>query len=174
MPRLCNRLRMWILRVHECHCCPGCLHYLSALVLDPHAGLACLPQIFGPAQVMYMAYLVALTPPAVCPLLAHEKVACPTSRLTCLVCLACERKTLQSKHRGVGKADTPRSHPTALRSLNSVQKRYSALYRFAVVNHNCISIKIADRWSGIWGGSRNFFCSIVGVVLSEDGKRGNH
>jgi hypothetical protein len=135
---------MWILRVHECHRRPRRLYDLSVLVLDPHAGLACLPQIVRSIRVMqHVTYLVALAPPTVCPLLAHEKVACSTSRLTCLVCLAHERKTLQSEHCGVGKADTPRPHPTTFRSLNSVQKRYGTLYCFAVVGHNCVSMENA-------------------------------
>src|ERR1700761_1687138 len=63
---LFNWLRMWILRVHKCHRCPGRLHDLGVFVLDPHAGLACLPQMFRSVQVIeYVTYLVALTPPTI-------------------------------------------------------------------------------------------------------------
>ena len=92
------------------------------------------------SKLMYrVTYLVALAPTTVCPLLAHEKVACSTSRLACFVCLAHERKALQSEHRGIGKADTPGPHPAAFGQLNRVQICYSTLYCFAVANHNGVS-----------------------------------
>ena len=43
---LCDRLRMWVLRVHKCHRRPGRLHDLCVVMLDPHASLACLPHMF--------------------------------------------------------------------------------------------------------------------------------
>lgn len=35
-----DRFRIWVLCVHECHGCPGCLDDLGILVLDPYTGLA--------------------------------------------------------------------------------------------------------------------------------------
>ena len=37
-----DRLRIWVLGVHERHCRPGRLDDLSVIVLDPYTGLACL------------------------------------------------------------------------------------------------------------------------------------
>ena len=78
-----------------------------------------------------MAYLVALTPATVRPLLAHEEVTCPASRLACLVCFTDKGKTFQGEHRRISKANAPRTHPTAFRLLDSMQKGNSTLYCIA-------------------------------------------
>jgi len=79
-----------------------------------------------------MTYLVAFTPATVCPLLAHEEVTCPASRLACLVCLASKLIALQSEHRCISKANTPKAYPTTFWLLSIMQKFYTALYCFAV------------------------------------------
>ena len=70
---------------------------------------------YCPNELGVNAYLVALTPSAVCPLLAHEEVTCPASRLACLICFADKGKAFQGKHRCISKANTPGTHPTAFR-----------------------------------------------------------
>jgi hypothetical protein len=80
------------------------------------------------------AHLVALTPATIYPLLAHEKVACPASRLACFIRLTNEGKALQGEHRRISKANAPRAHPTSFRELENMQKRYGALYCFSIMH----------------------------------------
>ena len=67
-----------------------------------------------------MAYLVALTPPTICPLLAHQEVTCSTNRFAFLVCFASKAKALQREHRCISKANPPIAHPTAFGLLNTM------------------------------------------------------
>jgi hypothetical protein len=117
------------------------------------------------------AYLVALTPATICPLLAHEEVACPVSRVACLVCFTDKGKALQGEHRRISKANAPRAHPTAFGLLDDMQKRHGAPYGFAVGKICLIASTYSIRSRE---DSRNFFRSVIGVVLSEDRKRGDH
>ena len=79
-----------------------------------------------------MAYLIALTPATVRPLLAQEEVTRSASRLACLVCFPNKGKALQGEHRCIRKANAPRAHPASFGLLKSIQKRYSTPYCFTV------------------------------------------